>query len=200
LIDPDMSGGDPPFLDYCAMNVAGGGWTLLMKIDGAKSTFLYQSSLWESSPTFQPEFPSYDLNEAKLQSYVSLPFANLLVGMRVDNTTRFAVLAIGGSSLRDLMANGFHPSALGRDGWEAISLGSLQTFCNAEGVNVATARAWMRLGILGNETDDCGTCDSFIGFGMRYQTADQFACGNFAEFSPDQGDRHTAMFGYILAR
>jgi hypothetical protein len=120
--------------------------------------------------------------------------------MRIDNTTRFAVLAIGGSSLRDLMATGFHPSALGRDGWEAISQGSLQTFCNVEGVNVATTQTWTRLGVLGNETNDCGSCDSFIGFGARYQVNDAYACGNLALWSPDHGHRRTPLFGYIMGR
>jgi hypothetical protein len=200
LVDPDMTGSAPPFLAFCGMNVAGGGWTLLMKVDGAKSTFPYSSPFWLNDEVFRPDFPSYDLNEAKLSSYASLPFANLLVGIRIGDMTHFATLAIGGSSLRDVMATGFHPSALGRDGWESISLGSLQSFCNVEGVNVASPMAWVRIGIIGNETNDCQTCDSFIGFGGQYQGKDTYACGNLALYSPDHGDRHTPFFGYILAR
>jgi hypothetical protein len=57
-----------------------------------------------------------------------------------------------------------------------------------------------RLGILGNETNDCLSCDSFIGFGGQYQGKDTYACGNLALWSPDHGDQHSPLFGYILAR
>jgi hypothetical protein len=199
-IDPDLTGSDPPFLASCGMNVSDGGWTLLMKVDGNSKTFDYDSPLWQNSDTYQPSSPAFDLTEAKLASYSRLPFANLLVGLRVGTTIHFALLAIGGSSLRDLMASGYHPSALGRGGWETISEGSLQAFCNMEGVNVSTPMESVRLGIVANESNDCNTCDSFVGFGGRYQNSNSYSCGNLAQWSPDHGDRHTPLFGYILAR
>jgi hypothetical protein len=199
-IDPDLTGSDPPFLAACGMNVSDGGWTLLMKVDGNSQKFVYDSPLWQNADTYQTSSPGFDLAEAKLASYSRLPFANLLIGLRVGTTIHFALLAIGGSSLRDLMATGYHPSALGRAGWETISEGSMQQYCNMEGVNVSTPMEQVRLGILGNETNDCNTCDSFVGFGGRYQDKNSYSCGNFAIWSPDHGDRHTPLFGYIMAR
>jgi hypothetical protein len=200
FIDPDLYGTNPAFLAYCAMSVSDGGWTLLMKVDGNAKTFVYDSPLWENSGSYQADAPGYDLTEAKLASYSLMRFANLLVGIRLSANTHFAILAIGGSSLRDLMISGYHASGLGRAGWEMISQGSLQTYCNAEGINVSTPLASMRIGIVSNDSDDCSTCDSFIGFGAWYQRQNSFACGNLAQLSPDNGDRQTPLFGYILAR
>jgi hypothetical protein len=199
-IDPDLMGSDPPFLTSCGMNVSDGGWTLLMKVDGNSKTFAYDSPFWQNSDTYQPSFPAFDLSEAKLASYSRLPFANLLIGLRVGTTIHFALLAIGGSSLRDLMATGYHPSALGHGGWLTISEGLLQPYCNVEGVNVSTPMASVRLGIVANENNDCNTCDSFVGFGGRYQSSNSYSCGNLCMFNPGQPDRHTPLFGYIMAR
>jgi hypothetical protein len=199
-IDPDLIGGDPPFRAFCGMRLAGGGWTLLLKIDGDKPTFNYDSALWENSVTFQPELPDFDANEAKLRSYITLPFATLLIGMHDGAGTRWTVLSLGGSSLRDLMATGYHPTALGRGIWEQLpGPGSLQVNCNLEGVNVVTPDVRVRLGIVGNEQNDCASCDSFIGYGAQHKT-DNMACGNQAYFFPDHGDRVDPDFGYILAR
>jgi hypothetical protein len=199
-IDPDLSGNDPPFRAFCAMRLAGGGWTLLMKIDGHTPTFEYDSPLWEDSSTFQSELADFDMNEAKLQSYVALPFATLLIGMRDESGTRWTELTLGGSSLRDLMATKYHPTALGRAVWEQLpGPGSLQLYCNLEGVNVVTPQTSVRLGIVANEQNDCLSCDSFIGFGAQH-FSDKMACGNIARFSPDHGDRVDPDFGYIMAR
>jgi hypothetical protein len=200
LVDPDLSGGDPPFLAFCAMQLAGGGWTLLMKVDGHQSTFDFDSALWENTFTFQVGFPDLDTNEAKLSSYSTLPFSALLVGMHDDAGTRWTVLSIGGSSLRDLMATNYHPTALGRDSWMKLpGPGSLQPFCNLEGVNAITPQARVRIGILGNQQNDCSSCDSFIGFGAQYGQ-ENMACGNLAYRVPDAGDRTDPDFGYIMAR
>jgi hypothetical protein len=198
--DTDLGGSDAPFPAFCAMQLAGGGWTLLMKIDGNASTFHYDSPLWENDQTYQPDMANFDTNEAKLRSYVTLPFSTLLIGMHDNAGTRWTVLALGGSSLRDLMTTKYHPTALGRDVWEQIpGPGSLQLNCNLEGVNVITPHVSIRLGIVANEQNDCATCDSFIGFGAQH-FADTMACGNLARSSPDHGDRVDPDFGYIFAR
>jgi hypothetical protein len=199
-IDPDLGGGDLPFSAFCKMDVTGGGWTLLVKVDGHKSTFNFDSPLWESTTTFHPELPDLDENEAKLHSYSTLPFSALLVGMHDLGGTRWTVLSLGGSSLRDLMATSYHPSALGRDAWMKLpGGGSLQPFCNLEGVNANTPQARIRLGILANQQNDCTSCDSFIGFGGQY-SQENMACGNLAYKVPDAGDRVDPDVGYVMAR
>ncbi|XP_078351911.1 putative skeletal organic matrix protein 5 isoform X2 [Oculina patagonica] len=50
---------------------SGGGWTLVMKIDGAKTTFHYNSKLWSNKVDFN--LPGgkigFDTQETKLPTY-----------------------------------------------------------------------------------------------------------------------------------
>ncbi|HKQ68293.1 MAG TPA: fibrinogen-like YCDxxxxGGGW domain-containing protein [Polyangiaceae bacterium] len=200
LVDPDRGGGDPPFATFCKMDLAGGGWTLLMKIDGSKSTFHFASDLWENTMTLRPESADLEMTEAKLRSYVTLPFAALLVGMRDSSVTRWTVLSVGGSSLRDLMAGSYQPTALGRSSWLKLpGTGTLQPYCNREGVNVITDQTRIRLGIVANQQDNCSSCDSFIGFGGQIGGLNM-ACGNLAFEVPNAYDIADDDFGYVMAR
>ena len=67
----------------------------------------------------------------------------------------------------------------------------LQNNCNKEGFNVGSYRK-SRIGILGNNEDDCETCDSIVGFGI----------GKSLELS--NGNNHFSSyaktFGYILVQ
>ena len=81
--------------------------------------------------------------------------------------------------------------------------GSLQIGCNKEGFNAksyakyfAKDLAKARIGIIGNEIDDCGKCDSRIGFGTGGEHDDSNACGNE---NPGGGTR-TKGLGYILVQ
>ena len=63
----------------------------------------------------------------------------------------------------------------------------------------------VRLGLLANEQNDCGSPDSFIGLGgdnnggCYYNSANN-AAGNLAQCTPDNGDKNTKAMGYILVR
>ena len=81
--------------------------------------------------------------------------------------------------------------------------GSLQILCNREGFNAKSDQqnlgkdmAKARIGILGNEIDICGKCDSRIGFGTGGEHNDGNTCGNE---NPDTGT-HTKGLGYILVQ
>jgi hypothetical protein len=201
LLDPDAIGGAPPFRAFCEMVLDGGGWTLLLKVDGSKTTFAHDAPLWENVATFQPESPGFDPTEAKMAGFATMPFVYLRVGMLDNGATHWLIVPVDGNSLLDLMRTGYHPTTVGRDGWERLpARGSLQYNCNREGVNVTTPQANVRIGIVANNQNDCSTCNSWIAFGAQGQTTGDHACGNVANSSTDNGNRDVNAFGYVMVR
>jgi hypothetical protein len=202
-IDPDGEGdgGEAAFRVYCEMVADGGGWTLVLKVDGTQTTFLNHSSWWENNANYRPEYPDLDVNEAKLASYGSVAFTQVRVGMLQGGTTRWLVLPGEAASFRELMQGGYRATTVGRAAWKSLpASGSLQTFCGREGFNVTTpALAAVRIGIIGNEYDNCTSCDSWIGFGGELMGLG-YACGNVARWQADNGDRDHALFGYVMVR
>ncbi len=96
----------------------------------------------------------------------------------------------------------YRATSLGRDTWKAL-IGSeafLQAKCNKEGFNAVTNKTGVwpkaRIGILGNNENDCISCDSRIGFGTAGKEIDINTCGN--EASKYYGNKHIKAMGYIL--
>jgi len=125
--------------------------------------------------------------------------------MMVGNQINFSVVNQTANSLYALIADGQHrATSLGRDTWKKL-IGleaSLQHNCNEEGFNavctVSLTKA--RIGILGNNEDNCHSCDSRIGFGTGGYPYDSNTCGNTATRSSDNGDKHIKAMGYILVQ
>ena len=70
---------------------------------------------------------------------------------------------------------------------------SLQSGCNREGFNILsddTSMAKARIGIIGNNENDCTSCDSRIGFGTGGRHNDASTCGN----------QDKTAIGYILVQ
>ena len=81
------------------------------------------------------------------------------------------------------------------------SRASLQPNCNKEGFNTICANtSKARIGILGNNENDCNSCDSRIGFGTGGPHDDSNTCGNDAIAGGDNGDQHIKAMGYILVQ
>ena len=128
--------------------------------------------------------------------------------MRIDNQTKFIVINKNASSLHSLIADGqYRRTSLGRDTWKLLisPLGSLQKNCNKEGFNARSTRqhnnkdmSKARIGILGNNENDCGQCDSRIGFGTGGLHDDTNTCGN--EATSSSADKHIKAMGYILVQ
>ena len=79
----------------------------------------------------------------------------------------------------------------------------LQRNCNKEGFNVVGIHsAWCkaRIGILGNNENDCSNCDSRIGFGTGGHHDDSNPCGNEAVYRGDKDDQHIKAMGYVLVQ
>ena len=139
----------------------------------SQQTFNYNSSLWSNKETFNLDGgkTGFDSKETKLPSYWNTSFSKICLGMKIGQQIKFIVINKQANSLYSLIADGKHRStSLGRDTWKSLigSNASLQDNCNKEGFNAAcseweTSKA--RIGIISNNGDKCGSCNSRIGFG-----------------------------------
>jgi Fibrinogen beta and gamma chains, C-terminal globular domain len=208
-----VDGSHTAYQAYCDMEDDGGGWTLVLKINGDMATFQYGEALWTNTSAYNADLPALDTNEAKLASFWSVPFTELRLGMidPTDLVTRWLDVPIAGSSLLDLVSGDGGDAGDAGDGgdagvtqlgvgaWEGLlASGSIQTNCNWQPIN---ADGHVRIGLVGDESGDCQSPDSFIGFGADtwFQQPD-IACGNTAHDTTDHGDRSTPTFGYVMVR
>lgn len=183
-----------------------GGWTPVMKIDGNKTTFHYSSHYWTDTNDYNLSGgeTGFDLQETKLPTYWNTSFSKICLGMKIAEQLSFIVINIQSDSLYSLIADGqYRVTSLGRDKWKTLigSQASLQANCNKEGFNVfgsLSYRSKTRIGILGNNENDCESSDSRIGFGTGGSPDDSKSCGNEAEHNADNGVQRIAAMGYIL--
>jgi len=199
---------------YCHMTnsglgaCGGGGWTLVMKINGTKSNFHYDSKLWSNKVNFN--LPGgktgLDHHETKLPTYWNTRFSKICLGMMIGNQMNFIVINKQANSLHSLIADGkYRATSLGRNTWKSLvgSEASLQSNCNKEGFNAVGddyPHSKARIGVLGNQEGNCGSCDSRVGFGTGGKHDNSNTCGNEATHSPDNGDKHLKAMGYILVQ
>ena len=195
------------------MQSDGGGWTLIIKMDGTKTTFSYDKSIWKEKKELNPsQVGALDKNECKLQSYWTLSFTEMRLGMQVGSTTRWITFSYKASSLFSLTSTGSHKATnLGRNKWKSLigSQASLQPNCNQEGFNnIASGHPHdkVRIGIIANQENDCSSVDSRLGFGGYGDVCgvpDSYrdtSCGNTVVCSGDNGDKNIPATGFIMAR
>lgn len=201
---------------YCNMDGVGlgecgsGGWTLVMKIDGTKRTFHYDSPFWTNKKEYGiPEGETgFDDNESKLPTYWNTPFTKICLIMKIKGrpTTRFLVLNEKARSLYALIADDkYRKTKVGRGAWKKLigPEASLQLSCYREGFNVAgnnKSFSKARIGYVADQENDCLSCDSRIGFGTGGHQDDSNTCGNEATNFADNGDKHIKAMGYILVQ
>ena len=107
-----------------------------------------------------------------------------------------------------LIADGkFQEIFLGRNKWKSLigSQASMQRNCNREGFNVESGQdnhAKARIGIIGDNENDCKWTDSRIGFGGGGEPNDDNTCGNEAvkEHAPDNGGKSIKTMGFIFVQ
>ena len=166
-------------------------------------TFHFNSKLWNNKVDFN--LPGgktlFDNHETKLPTYWNTPFSKICLGMKIGHQAQFIVITKHANSLYSLIADGkYRVTSLGRNTWKSLigSAASLQPNCNKEGFNSMSESNDLgkaRIGILGNNENDCGTCDSRIGFGTGGRHDDSNTCGNEAIH-----DKHIKTMGYILVQ
>ena len=130
----------------------------------------------------------------------------ICLGMKTDQQLKSVVINHPARSLYSLIADcKYRATSLGRNTWKKLigSRASLQPNCNGEGFNVLSIYsifAKARIGIVGNNENDCGSADSRIGFGTGGNHDDSNTCGNEAIAGGDNGDQHIKAMGYILVQ
>ena len=120
--------------------------------------------------------------------------------MKINNQINFIEFNESASSLHSLIADRqYRFISLGRDTWFSliVSGASFDDHCNREGFNAECTwanRSKARIGILGNNEDDCTSCNSRVGFGTGGENDDSNTCGNHAS------NKNTKTFGYIFVQ
>ena len=211
---------------WCEMR-NGTAWTLLMKIDGSQTRFSFSSSLWTTSSTLnEPLSLGQDNLEYKSVLYNMMPFTQLLLGMRSRSdpytATRWTTMSYAGASLLDVISRPQPTLVTSKNstvaradflsivGPDAESC-SLQPYCNQVGFNLIpdpdsasgvyySQSVSLRIGIIANEQVDCGSPDSFIGFGGYHGVPTQSLLASGCRGAFPGGSNSIPRFGYILAR
>lgn len=212
-IDPDGGGPVQPFQAWCDLSEAGtasqsgpsGGWTLVLEVDGSSADAAWAAPLWtEATATAGASlWPSKE--NARHSGYATVPVTQLRVGMVVGGVTRTLVLAAQGPNLRALLTG--KPVATKADllQWQALlPQGSLQSYCHSQGLAVVAGNgAKVRIGILGNNENDCASVDSWLGLGAAPVVCGQKGAptaGNVACWNPDHGPANLAATAWVMVR
>lgn len=96
--------------------------------------------------------------------------------MQINGYNRFLVIDRQADSLYSLIADGeFRSTSVGRASWIIISgnLAHLQPYCGNGNGDFRRAR----IGILGNDEDQCESCETVVGFGLQGSGGDLISCG-----------------------
>jgi len=126
--------------------------------------------------------------------------------MKIGQQIKFVVISNQANSLHSLIADGkYRATSLGRNTWKSLigTQASLQGKCNKEGFNVvggSISHSKARVGIIGNDQNDCASCDSRIGLGTGGYNDDSNTCGNQASHGADNGNKRIKAMGYILVQ
>jgi hypothetical protein len=210
-IDPDRDHSTAPFQAHCDMLTEGGGWTLAMKVDGNQTTFAYSADWWTNQALHNQQSPDFDTTEAKLETFNSTPFSAVLMRMQVplgSGDVRSLRISHSGDSLHAVMrSNTYVPfdAPPARADWKALAgpTASLQYNCNRQGFNVEPGYSNIRIGILGNNEDDCSSPDSYIGAGGQYSPClggHAPTAGGSAGCDGDNGNYHFPGFVWVYVR
>jgi len=164
----------------------------------SQNTFHYNAGYWSDYNEYNlvGGETGFDSQETKLPTYWKTSFSKICLGMKIGQQINFIIVNKQADSLYSLIADGqYRATSLGRDTWKKLigSQASLQPNCNKEGFNADcfyNCGSKARIGLLGNNENDCDSVDSRIGFGTGGAPADDNSCGN----------QDIKAMGYILVQ
>lgn len=224
VIEP--AGATAAFPVYCDMTDHGGGWTLVLKMGSTASpgTFDYSAPIWTNPTLLRPDSTDMSQTEAKFQSYLSVPFENILAMMTTISGTppapnMLTIPLAGTKSLADLITTSA-PNAvtvptttLSPMDWVGLTNPGavIQPNCNMGGINVqpagvgACVGASVRIGLIANDQADCCSPNSYVGFGGIVQgdpgcSPVAYSAGSMEGVACTGGTANIADFGYIFVR
>ena len=176
-----------------------------MKTNGLTTTLGYDAAYWTNTATLNVSSLNVTSTDAKFTSFLNQPFTQVRAGMKRGTTTNWLQFNYTAASMRTVMNAGFKAVSVPRNSWKALigADASLQANCNRVGFNNHHTYTRVRLGILGNQENDCNSPDSRIGFGGAGNACGQDngnSTGNTATCAPDNGDKNIKAYGYILVR
>ena len=120
--------------------------------------------------------------------------------MKENVVTNWILVNYTATSLYRVIADGnYRETNAGRAEWiSLLNDAKLQPNCNKEGFNVKLSHhnLNLRIGIAGNDENDCKTCDSIIGFGLKIKGVWKWSSGNI-KFHPEEKKN---TFGYIFVQ
>ncbi len=186
---------------------AGGGWTLVLKTEGKNKDFAYAGKNWAAKPTAAVANPGPEAGEALIATYWSVPVTQVRVVMLRNGLRREVVLNAKGASLHALLQSKTTTATnLGLPGWkQLLNDASLQKSCHTEGLNAAATNGagYVRIGIIGNQENQCGSPDSWLGVGgidgICGGKKGVFS-GNIACYGADLGNRTVAAPTWVYVR
>ena len=152
-----------------------------------------------------------EIEEAKFEAFNSMKFKSICFGLEYNKIKRWVHLPVSGTSLLSIFRpNRYISTNLGRNSWRSlVPDSSMQKHCNREGINVSYGDGQniiVRIGITGNNENDCLSQDSSIGAGILHRTdycgksLKQISSGNVAGCITDNGDKALPAYSYLLIK
>ncbi len=162
---------------WCDMVADGGGWTLIMRFKN-DSTLVWNSAYWTNTALFnQGKLDAVENANAKFSSYLNVT-GTTLRGCKGVNTGCQKQAWAGNKTAHTLFNEGYKPGNMSRN--TMVSLfgnDSQQPNCNKSGINANFTYSGARLGLVGNNENDCNSCDSGWGWGTYGKSNKSSGCG-----------------------
>jgi len=204
---------------YCDVPTDGSpAWTLVMKIDGARTTFQYDSSHWITTSRLNDTAVDLSEQESKYEGSNATPFREIRLQTngaagRRDVLLSTAPAAAPALSLIAVTLSRVTPPPVFNvtSAWaNAFPGATLQSACTRFGFNVrpqpGSARAAVRIGGVGDDDVGCGSPDSWVGIGGFVDNptctpmGNTLSAGNVSGCDGAMSPRRAASFVWIWVR